>query len=64
LGSQPLGPADGAAKSAIFGFNSTRLYHVDLHAAANELPFDGIAKQKAAYLEKAVAAATPPMATW
>jgi predicted TIM-barrel fold metal-dependent hydrolase len=48
----PLGPADGAAKSAIFGFNSARLYHVDLHAAANELPFDGIAKQKAAYLEK------------
>ena len=47
----PLGPADGAAKSAIFGFNSARLYHVDLHAAANELPFDGIAKQKAAYLE-------------
>ena len=50
-GFAPLGPADGAVKSAIFGFNSARHYHLDLHAAANDLPFDGIAKQKAAYLE-------------
>ena len=31
--------------------NGARHYHLDLHAAANEMPFDGIAKQKAAYLE-------------
>jgi uncharacterized protein len=50
-GFAPLGAADGSVKSAIFGFNGARHYHLDLHAAANEMPFDGIAKQKAAYLE-------------
>ena len=32
--------------------NARNVGLVYLHAAANELPFDGIAKQKAAYLEK------------
>ena len=50
-GFAPLGAADGSVKSAIFGFNGARHYHLDLHAASNEMPFDGIAKQKAAYLE-------------
>ena len=50
-GFAPLGAADGAVKSAILGFNGARLYHLDLRAAMNDMPFDGIAKQKAAYLE-------------
>ena len=32
-GFQPLGAADGAVKSAIFGYNSARLYKLDLRAA-------------------------------
>jgi uncharacterized protein len=31
-GFKPLGPADGAVKSAIFGYNSARLYKLDLRA--------------------------------
>ena len=31
--------------------NGARHYHLDLRAAMNDMPFDGIAKQKAAYLE-------------
>ncbi len=50
-GFAPLGAADGPVKSAIFGFNGARHYHLDLRAAMNDMPFDGIAKQKAAYLE-------------
>jgi uncharacterized protein len=50
-GFAPLGPADGPVKSAILGFNGARHYHLDLRAALNDMPFDGIAKQKAAYLE-------------
>ena len=38
-------------KGAIFGFNGARHYHLDLQAAANELPRDGISQRKAAYLE-------------
>jgi len=50
-GFAPLGAADGPVKGAILGYNGARHYHLDLHAAANELPMDGIAKRKAAYLE-------------
>ena len=53
-GFAPLGAADGAVKSAILGFNGARHYHLDLRAALNDMPFDGIAKQKAAYLENGV----------
>jgi uncharacterized protein len=53
-GFAPLGAADGAVKSAILGFNGARHYHLDLRAAMNDMPFDGIAKQKAAYLENGV----------
>jgi predicted TIM-barrel fold metal-dependent hydrolase len=51
-GFAPLGAADGAVKSAILGFNGARHYHLDLRAAMNDMPFDGLAKQKAAYLEQ------------
>jgi uncharacterized protein len=51
FGFAPLGPANGAVKNAILGFNGARQYHLDLRAAMNDMPLDGIAKQKAAYLE-------------
>ena len=35
-------------------YNGARHYHLDLRAAMNDMPFDGIAKQKAAYLENGV----------
>jgi hypothetical protein len=50
-GFAPLGPADGSVKNAIFGFNGARHYHLDLRAAMNDMPSDGIGKLKAAYLE-------------
>jgi predicted TIM-barrel fold metal-dependent hydrolase len=50
-GFAPLGAADGPVKGAILGYNGARHYHLDLHAASNELPLDGISKRKAAYLE-------------
>ena len=50
-GFAPLGAADGPVKGAILGYNGARHYHLDLHAAANDLPLDGIAKRKAAYLD-------------
>jgi uncharacterized protein len=43
-----LGPADGMVKQAIFGFNSARIYNLDIRAELN----DGIAKIKTAYLEE------------
>ena len=49
-GFAPLGPADGPVKGAIFGYNGARHYRLDLRAATEELPRDGIAKRKAAYL--------------
>jgi predicted TIM-barrel fold metal-dependent hydrolase len=49
-GFAPLGPADGPVKGAILGFNGARNYSLDLHAAADQMPFDGIARRKAAYL--------------
>ena len=50
-GFAPLGAADGPVKGAIFGYNGARHYHLDLHAAENQLPLDGISTRKAAYLE-------------
>jgi predicted TIM-barrel fold metal-dependent hydrolase len=50
-GFAPLGPAEGPVKSAIFGYNGARHYHLDLQAAMNDLPNDGIARRKTAYLE-------------
>jgi hypothetical protein len=49
FGFAPLGPADGIVKQAIFGFNSARMYNLDIRA---ELHNDGIAKMKTAYLEQ------------
>jgi uncharacterized protein len=49
FGFAPLGPADGMVKQAIFGFNSARLYNLDIRA---HLQNDGIAKLKTAYLEQ------------
>ena len=46
-----LGPADGAVKSAIFGYNAARFYKLDLRAELAPMHEDGIAKLKAAYLE-------------
>src|SRR6202034_3900020 len=37
-GFAPLGAADGPVKGAILGYNGARHYHLDLHAAENELP--------------------------
>jgi predicted TIM-barrel fold metal-dependent hydrolase len=50
-GFAPLGPADGAVKAAIFGFNAARLYKVDLRAELGPMEHDGIATMKAAYLQ-------------
>ena len=41
---QPLGPADGLVKSAIFGYNSARLYKLDLRTSMKELENDHLAK--------------------
>jgi uncharacterized protein len=50
-GFAPLGAADGEVKGAILGYNGARHYHLDLHAAENVLPQDGISQRKAAYLD-------------
>ena len=39
-GLAPLGPADGLVKSTILGYNSARLYGLDLHAERPPLPAD------------------------
>jgi predicted TIM-barrel fold metal-dependent hydrolase len=51
-GFAPLGPAEGPVKGAILGYNGARVYALDLRAAADQLPYDGIAQRKAAYLEQ------------
>jgi predicted TIM-barrel fold metal-dependent hydrolase len=51
-GFAPLGPAEGPVKGAILGYNGARIYALDLRAAADQLPYDGIAQRKAAYLEQ------------
>ena len=50
-GFAPLGPAAGPVKGAILGYNGARHYHLDLRAAENDLPQDGISRRKAAYLD-------------
>jgi hypothetical protein len=46
---QPLGPADGLVKSAIFGYNSARLYKLDLRTSMKKLENDHVAKLKKEY---------------
>jgi uncharacterized protein len=46
-----LGPADGAVKSAIFGYNAARFYRLDLHADLAPLEKDRLSTIKAAYLQ-------------
>ena len=50
FGFAPLGPADGAIKSAILGYNAARFYKLDLHTEREPLRQDGLARMKAAYL--------------
>ncbi len=50
-GFDPLGPADGAVKNAIFGFNSARLYNLDLSAVNNPMTHDTFAEIKRQYRE-------------
>ncbi|MGH7091609.1 MAG: hypothetical protein ACREFQ_22185 [Stellaceae bacterium] len=45
-----LGPADGAVKRAIFGYNAAQFYRLDLHAELMPEPADRLAEIKAAYL--------------
>jgi uncharacterized protein len=49
FGFNPLGPADGAVKSAIFGGNNARLYGIDVKKAGLELKKDSFAQLKADY---------------
>src|SRR5205814_4208993 len=46
----PLGPADGATKSAIFGGNAARLYPISQRAALGEITRDKIAAVQAEYV--------------
>jgi hypothetical protein len=48
-GFRPLGAADGLVKSAILGYNSARLYNLDIRAAANEFENDSFAQLKKQY---------------
>ncbi|MGE3936324.1 MAG: amidohydrolase family protein [Rhodospirillaceae bacterium] len=50
-GFAPLGPADGLVKSAIFGFNSARVYGLELRAAERATRNDRFAALRAAYLD-------------
>jgi len=50
-GFAPLGAADGPVKGAILGYNGALHYALDLRAAADTLPSDGIARRKAAYID-------------
>jgi hypothetical protein len=49
-GFAPLGPADGAVKSAIFAGNSARLYSLQMKTALGAISTDRIAAIKAEYL--------------
>jgi hypothetical protein len=50
-GFQPLGPADGLVKSAIFAYNASRVYAVDLTpSAVAVLDGDGLAAMRREYL--------------
>jgi predicted TIM-barrel fold metal-dependent hydrolase len=48
-GFEPLGPANGAAKNQIFGFNSARLYNLNLRADYQPLSVDKFAQIKQEY---------------
>ena len=45
-GFAPLGPADGMIKNAIFGFNSARIYNLNLRADLGPLEADKFAEIK------------------
>jgi len=45
-GFAPLGAANGLTKNAIFGYNSARLFNIDLHAEVEQMKTDGIQKLK------------------
>jgi hypothetical protein len=49
--SRPSDLADGAVKSAIFGYNAARFYKLDLRADLPTMHEDGISGLKAAYIE-------------
>ncbi|MFK7964019.1 MAG: amidohydrolase family protein [Burkholderiaceae bacterium] len=48
-GFAPLGPADGLTKQAIFGYNSARLFGLNLHADVGPMQNDGIQQLKTKY---------------
>jgi predicted TIM-barrel fold metal-dependent hydrolase len=48
-GFAPLGPADGPVKNQIFGYNSARLYNLNLHADRGPLTQDKFAQIKQEY---------------
>lgn len=48
-GFAPLGPADGMIKNAIFGFNSARIYNLNLRADLGPLEADKFAEIKRQY---------------
>jgi hypothetical protein len=52
-GFAPLGPATGAVKSAIFGYNSARLYKLDLRAELPAISRDKFAVDRSASLHAA-----------
>src|SRR6266853_2020482 len=52
-GFAPLGPATGAVKSAVFGYNSARLYKLDLRAELPAIGRDKFAVERSASLHAA-----------
>jgi hypothetical protein len=48
-GFRPLGAADGLVKSAILGYNSARLYNLDIRAATYQFESDAFAQLKKKY---------------
>jgi len=50
-GFDPLGPADGLVKNAIFGFNSARVYNLNLRAELEPMEGDTITEIKRQYAE-------------
>ncbi|HXZ01795.1 MAG TPA: amidohydrolase family protein [Stellaceae bacterium] len=51
-GFAPLGPADGAVKSAIFGYNAARLYKIDLRAALPAIEKDKFSAIRYAHFDQ------------
>ena len=48
-GFAPLGPADGLTKQALFGYNSARLFGLDLRADVEPMKRDGIETLKSEF---------------